>query len=674
MVIWKGNVKNKILFLIFVAYFFVFVKISNGQLIKLDGQKINTNYILYVLKGLFIFGENESPYVLLGKKKDMDFKAAHAIFENVGISTTDNKNTKYFSFEMGDTTSDDNNNNENNINENNKKNSNDDNNNNNNNNKKNSNDDNNNSNDNKNDDNNNNNNNNDDNNNNNSYDNNTKELQKSYNNHSNNTNSPSDKQNDDDENKDKFKINLYKDNPYLRKKKEYRYSEDVDSFVTPELFLELIIMKEKDFNKHYLPKDHDICCYMQEEGIDGYEKYTCPGKGYLKRYIDEDSIYSLKLPVYFINDRIKDDNDSNSNSSSNSSSSSSGSSYYNNVYNFNSGNEMNHENLLNHLKNKFVYNIKDTDVYALFLSNCMDSKKYELHLHGNIHILNEYGYLPGDKISKLNLYVLSMIIYSIYLFIWSYLLIKNKNYVIKIQIWILVCVFLYLMENVFLFLYFLSYNLYAKVNNELLFISVCSSILKNVCSYLLILLGSLGWGIVIPTLDRKTFIKIKILFFFFIIFDFIKQFVDMHLTDTQINTGYFLFCIIPVTIIYSIIYLWVFTSASQIIIQLNEDKQYEKLNMFKNFFNVLIFTLLFSIIAFIIDIVVMIYVDNSIWNLKNYLSEGIISCLFLIILTAMFILFKPSDRLKRISHFTEIGDMDEMEDFSNFKNSIEDIS
>lgn len=344
------------------------------------------------------------------------------------------------------------------------------------------------------------------------------------------------------------------------------------------------------------------------------------------------------------------------------------------MYNLNNGNEINHENLINHLKNKFVYNIKDTDVYALFLSNCLDSKKYELHLHGNIHILNDYGYLPGDKISKLNLYVLSMIIYSIYLFIWSYLLIRNKNYVIKIQIWILVCVFLYLIENICLFLYFLSYNLYAKVNNELLFISVCSSILKNVCSYLLILLGSLGWGIVIPTLDRKTFIKIKILFFFFIIFDFIKQFVDMHLTDTQINTGYFFFCIIPVTIIYSIIYIWVFTSASQIIIQLNEDKQYEKLNMFKNLFNVLIFTLLFSVIAFIIDIVVMLYVDNSIWNLKNYLSEGIISCLFLIILTAMFILFKPSDRLKRISHFTEIGDMDEMEDFSNFKNSIEDIS
>ncbi|ETW17768.1 hypothetical protein PFFVO_03416 [Plasmodium falciparum Vietnam Oak-Knoll (FVO)] len=659
MVIWKGNVKNKILFLIFVAYFFVFVKISNGQLIKLDGQKINTNYILYVLKGLYIFGENESPYVLLGKKKDMDFKAAHAIFENVGISTTDNKNTKYFSFEMGDTTSGNNENNNNNNNDGHNNNNNDSHNNNNNDGH--------------------NNNNNDGHNNNYDHNNdstleNTNLPQNSYNNNGNNGNNSSEKHKDEDEDKDKFKINLYKDNPYLRKKKEYRYSEDVDSFVTPELFLELIIMKEKDFNKHYLPKDHDICCYMQEEGIDGYEKYTCPGKGYLKRYVDEEHMYSLKLPVYFINDRIKDDTNNNNNNNNNSSSSSSSSSYYNNMYNLNNGNEINHENLINHLKNKFVYNIKDTDVYALFLSNCLDSKKYELHLHGNIHILNDYGYLPGDKISKLNLYVLSMIIYSIYLFIWSYLLIRNKNYVIKIQIWILVCVFLYLIENICLFLYFLSYNLYAKVNNELLFISVCSSILKNVCSYLLILLGSLGWGIVIPTLDRKTFIKIKILFFFFIIFDFIKQFVDMHLTDTQINTGYFFFCIIPVTIIYSIIYIWVFTSASQIIIQLNEDKQYEKLNMFKNFFNVLIFTLLFSVIAFIIDIVVMLYVDNSIWNLKNYLSEGIISCLFLIILTAMFILFKPSDRLKRISHFTEIGDMDEMEDFSNFKNSIEDIS
>ncbi|CRG97728.1 conserved Plasmodium protein, unknown function [Plasmodium gallinaceum] len=557
----------------------LFLRIFNCQLIKLDGQKINTYYILYVLKGLYIFGKNDSPYVILGEKKDMKFKEPHAVFENIGISTTDNRNTKYFSFEIEKNKEEENNNNE--LNE-----------------------------------------------------------------------SKKDDTEDTDEKnkKEKFKINLYKDNPYLRRKKEYEYSKEMESLESSELFLELIIMKEKDFNKFYLPKDSDVCCQMQETGIDGNDKYVCPDKGYLKRYVDENDMYSLRLPVYFINDRIKNDSDSSDER------------------------EINKEQFLNKIKNEFVYKVNDTDIYALFLSNCLDSKNYELELHGNIHILNQYGYLPGDKISKLNLYVFCMITYSIYLLTWIYLLIKNKKFTIKIQIWILVCIFLYLMENFFLFLYFLVYNLYAKVNNHLLFLSVCSSILKNVCSYLLILLGSLGWGLVIPTLDRKTFTKIKVLFFFFIIFDFIKQFIDLHFSDSQINTVYFLFCIIPVTIIYFIIYLWVFTSTSKIIIQLNEDKQYEKLNMFKKFFNVLIFTLIFSIIAFFIDIIVIVYVDNTVWSLKCYISEGIISFLFLIILTAMMILFKPSDRLKRISHFTEIGDMDEMEDFSNFKNVVEDVS
>ncbi|SBT80848.1 serpentine receptor, putative [Plasmodium malariae] len=599
MMIWKSNRKIKRTLEFFVI-FLIFIRIINCQLIKLDGQKINTNYILYVLKGLYIFGKDDAPYILLGEKKDMNVKEAHAIFENIGISTVDNKNTKYFSFGAEENKDGDSNINNKDGSE---------------------------------------------------LGGNKKDNKSSTGSSNGGGDGKKDKANDDDdEKKEKFKLNLYKDNPYLRKKKQYRYLDDDKSFGTADLFLELVLMKETEFNKYYLPKDTDVCCRTDGNGMDGNDTFTCPGKGYLKRYVDESNMYSLKLPVYFIKDKIHDSN-----------------SYL-------SDNEVNQEQFLNKIKNKHMYNINQTDVYALFLSNCLDSKKFELELHGNIHILNKYGYLPGDKVSKLNLYVFCMIVYSIYLFNWIYLLVKNKQFVIKIQIWILVCIFLYLMENFFLFLYFLVYNLHAKINNNLLFLSVCSSILKNVCSYLLILLGSLGWGLVIPTLDRKTFIKIKVLFFFFIIFDFIKHFLDMHLTDSEINTIYFFFCIIPVTVIYSIIYLWVFTSASKIIIQLNEDKQYEKLNMFKRFFNVLIFTLIFSVIAFIIDIIVMVFVDNTIWNLKCYLSEGIISCLFLIILTAMVMLFKPSDRLKRISHFTEIGDMDEMEDFSHFEHSIEDIS
>ncbi|SBT48522.1 serpentine receptor, putative [Plasmodium ovale wallikeri] len=313
----------------------------------------------YANAGLYIFGKDDTPFVLLGEKNDMKLKEAHAIFENVGISTTDNKNTKYFSFDMEekeDKKGDDS--------------------------KK-------------------------------------KEENETYRNdaHISNASNHDREEEDEDEEggeKEKFKIHLYKDNPYLRKKKEYRYEVEEESNVTPDLFLELIIMRESDFNTFYLPKDSDVCCQMETEGIDGNQSYTCPGKGYLKRYVDESNIYSLKLPVYFINDRIHNNDISTS------------------------PNEINNEQLLTKIKNTYVYNISKTDVYALFLSNCLDSKKFELELHGNIHILNKYGYLPGDKISKLNLYVFLMLIYFGYLLLWIYMLVKNKQYVIKIQIWILV--------------------------------------------------------------------------------------------------------------------------------------------------------------------------------------------------------------------------------------------
>uniref|UniRef100_A0A8C9GMQ1 GOST seven transmembrane domain-containing protein n=1 Tax=Piliocolobus tephrosceles TaxID=591936 RepID=A0A8C9GMQ1_9PRIM len=556
----------------------------------------------------------------------MKLKEPHAIFKNIGISTTYNRNTRYFSFDMdeeeeqGQVSTNDNQNGHN-VDE---------------------------SHDNKNDSQNKGDSQNGDNNQSGDNKQSVDDI-KNINDGKSKNNSSSTKEEDD---KKKFKLNIYKNNPYLRRKLEYNNSEKNNLYNLPDMFLELIIMKEKDFNDLYLSKDIDICCQMKEtkEMSEYSPSYTCPGKGYLKRYVDESNMYSLNLPVYFVNDRIKDDNISESLT------------------------DVNTKQLLERIENEFIYNIKDTDVYALFLSNCIDSQTFELELHGDIHILNKYGYLPGDKIAKLNLYFIFMIIYTIYFLIWIYMLVNNKQYVIKIQIWILICTFLYIMENLFLYFYFMVYNITAKVNNNLLFLSVSLSILKNVCSYLLILLGSLGWGLVRPTLDKKTSLKIKILFFFFIIFDFIKHFLDIHLTDTKLNTIYFFFCTIPITVIYSIIYLWVFASASKIIIQLNEDKQYEKLNMFKNFFNVLIFTVIFSVITLIIDIIAIFLLDNTIWNIKCYINEGLISCLFIIILTAMFILFKPSDRLKRIAHFTEIGDMDEMEDFTQFRSTIDDVS
>ncbi|EAA21708.1 hypothetical protein, partial [Plasmodium yoelii yoelii] len=471
----------------------------------------------------------------------------HAIFENVGISTNEIKNTKYFTFGRKNNSDHDDNVNEKNDED--------------------------------------------------------GEMEKV-----NNNNSTSYEEDDESEEKKKkkgFKLNLYKDNPYVQRKTEHSDLEDLDSNDnTSDLFLEIIIMKESDFNKLYLPKDSNMCCYTEMTGVDNNDKYTCPGKGYLKRYLDESEMHSLKVPIYFINDRIEDDNTS-------------------------SGNEVNHNKFLELIKNEHIYNIDKTDIYTIFLSNCGDSKIYELDLHGNIHILNKYGYLPGDKITKLNLYVSLMLIYFIYSIIWSYSLIKNKANVIKIQVWISVCIFLYLLENLFLYLYFMTYNVQAKINNNYLFMAVFFSVLKNVCSYLLILLGSLGWGLVIPTLDRKTFIKIKVLFIFFIIFDFIKQFLDAHLADEHVNTVYFLCCILPMSIIYAIIYVWIFISSSKIIIQLNEDKQYEKLNMFKNFFNVLILALIFSIISLIIDLFVMLFPSDQLWNLKCYISEGVNSFLFL---------------------------------------------
>ncbi|SCM26374.1 serpentine receptor, putative [Plasmodium chabaudi chabaudi] len=591
MGIWKANPKNKnLLYLLFLYIFFI--SFTNCQLIKLDGQKINTNYILYVLKGLYIYGKNDAPYILLGEKKDMNNAGPHAIFENVGISTNEIKNTKYFSFGMKhDSHHDDN------INE---------------------------------------------------KHNEDGEAEKAKN-HNHNSYDDDDDESDENNKKKGFKLNLYKDNPYVQRKTEHSETKSWNSNDnTSDLFLEIIIMKETDFNKLYLPKDTNMCCYTKMTGFDNSDKYTCPGKGYLKRYLDESEMHSLKVPIYFINDRIEDNDTS-------------------------SGNEVNHNKFLELIKNEHVFNIDKTDIYTVFISNCGDSKIYELELHGNIHILNKYGYLPGDKITKLNLYVSLMIIYLLYSIIWSYSLFKNKTNVIKIQVWISVCMLLYLIENIFLYLYFMTYNVQAKINNNYLFMAVFFSVLKNVCSYLLILLGSLGWGLVIPTLDKKTFIKIKVLFIFFIIFDFIKQLLDAHLAEEHVNTVYFLCCILPMSIIYSIIYMWVFISSSKIIIQLNEDKQYEKLNMFKNFFNVLILALVFSIISLIIDLFVMMFPNEQLWNLKCYISEGVNSCLFLTVLTAMCVLFKPSERLKRISHFTEIGDMDEMDDFSHFKNSIEDV-
>jgi len=207
------------------------------------------------------------------------------------------------------------------------------------------------------------------------------------------------------------------------------------------------------------------------------------------------------------------------------------------------------------------------------------------------------------------------------------------------------------------FLWYIFFNDWNKngVRGKMLFIlSILSSVVKSIFSYMLVLVAALGWGVTRPYLDRQVILKIQAVCFLYIVLDFIRESVLSFRHSHSLSLAFVMLCLLPVSLLNGGIFYWVFTALSSLMETLRDRHQFEKLSLFQTLWKILIFALTVATLTLIFQIFNLSRSITTRWKYQWLFADGVSHILFLMVLAAMMYLWAPHKYSQRFAYSQQI--------------------
>lgn len=294
-----------------------------------------------------------------------------------------------------------------------------------------------------------------------------------------------------------------------------------------------------------------------------------------------------------------------------------------------------------------TYKIQKEGFYYLVISYC-NVMNSEIEITGETRWVNPFGFLPAEVYGFLNFYFYMSVIYLITSMIWAYLCGRHWREIMQLQNCISIVLVFGLLETFLRYYDFYHFNLYGTRSKFFMFSSLFFLCLKKTFSRMLVLVVSMGFGVVRQTLGENTN-KIMALGFAYFVLSY------LHLTVTQLNHtrtltfGGFLMEI-PVVAIDFIIFMWSFSSLGVIIQALAARHQDAKTNLYITFRRILIAAVVLGcswslIFAYCIR---TNYMDSH-WQ-SFYRLDAFWDVLYFGILLAILYLWAPSEYSSRYAY------------------------
>mmetsp|Transcript_62151 Transcript_62151/g.115325 ORF Transcript_62151/g.115325 Transcript_62151/m.115325 type:complete len:490 (+) Transcript_62151:54-1523(+) len=298
--------------------------------------------------------------------------------------------------------------------------------------------------------------------------------------------------------------------------------------------------------------------------------------------------------------------------------------------------------------------IMQTGLYVLSLGHCEPSMK-GVKVTGDVIMKNPFGYLPGSEYKKLSLYLSLAFVYVGLGTIWLILSLIYHKELFNIQICIGVVLFMGLVE---VSLWYVTYFTWNKTGDKNLFMfygAIFASVVKSIFSYMLVLVGAMGWGITRPSLDKWTHCMIRICVIVFIPLDYIRR-VITNFQDTEVPLAFILCILLPCSIMNGLIFYWVFSSLGDAIDTLTAQKQTEKLKLFHRLWCGLVIALVLLTIGQLAEFG-MVSVEVEVrWPYQWIFEDAVSHVLFILVLLFQMILFRPHKESHRYAYSQQLAD------------------
>ncbi|KDP38899.1 hypothetical protein JCGZ_05056 [Jatropha curcas] len=311
-------------------------------------------------------------------------------------------------------------------------------------------------------------------------------------------------------------------------------------------------------------------------------------------------------------------------------------------------------NYLNtNIRDQYV-NITKTGMYNLFFIAC-DPQLKGLIMSGKTVWKNPDGYLPGRMAPLMKFYVFMSLAYLLLSVIWFTQYMRFWRDILQLQHCITAVIALGLFEMI------LWYSEYANFNSTgvrpvaITTWVVTVGAVRKTLSRLLILSISMGYGVVRPTLGGLTSKVLLIGFTYFLASELldITEFVG-NINDVSGRAR--LFLVLPDAFLDAFLILWIFTSLSRTLEQLQVKRSSVKLDIYRKFSN----ALAAAVIASVAWIAYEVYFKATDPFNERWQSAWIITAfwdiLALALLCVICYLWAPSQSAQRYAYSEEAGE------------------
>ncbi|XP_057977352.1 uncharacterized protein LOC131164287 [Malania oleifera] len=325
--------------------------------------------------------------------------------------------------------------------------------------------------------------------------------------------------------------------------------------------------------------------------------------------------------------------------------------------------------LSTNMDNKEVYIMK-TGMYNLFFISC-DPKLKGLTMSGKTLWKNPDGYLPGRMAPLMNFYVFMVIAYVLLSVIWFTQYVRFWKDVLQLQHCITSVIALGLLEMILWYFEYANFNNTGMRPVQITTWVVTVGAIRKTVSRLIMLSVSMGYGVVRPTLGGLTS-KVLLLG--------VTYFLATEMLDITENVGTIndvsgrarLFIVLPNAFLNAFIILWIFTSLSKTLEQLQAKRSSVKLDIYRKFSN----ALAVMVVASVAWIAYEIYFKatdpfNGRWQ-SAWIITAFWDVLVFLLLCVICCLWAPSQSSQRYAYSEEMEEeFDEEEAQSLTRGNLE---
>ncbi|XP_062616670.1 transmembrane protein 87A-like [Saccostrea cucullata] len=302
------------------------------------------------------------------------------------------------------------------------------------------------------------------------------------------------------------------------------------------------------------------------------------------------------------------------------------------------------------------------DGYFIFIMSITNSKTENFQAEVDVEMYGEYGFISAVDMPLLIFYGVMGIVYIIFGLVWLVLLACSWKDLLRIQFWIGGVIVLGMLEKAVFYAEYQSITTQGhSVRGAVIFAELVSC-LKRALARILIIIVSLGFGIVKPRLGT-TFHKVVAMGTVFFILASIEGCMR-QLKPKEDNSTDTMLALVPLAVTDASICWWIFSSLIQTTRTLRLRRNVVKLSLYRHFTNTLIFAVLASI-AFMIWSFTQYKLKTCITDWREiWVDEAFWHLLFSVILCVIMVLWRPSANNQRYAFSPLLDAADEEEEES----------